>query len=185
VTGPSGGELRRLDLTVTPDNPGNSRAVFLYVTGPSTNTLASIVHAAGLFEAATYAPAYLVNGASVSEQRVIDLSAYKLSSRPTERRIDLDHKRRRASGKMSTTLHSDGVRSRVWGFETEIDDRTEGEALQAELEEPGTIHVVHNPLIHAVTGVAAEVECSSVRRLDGPMEDDVRLAMEFAEVRAL
>jgi hypothetical protein len=181
-TGPNGGALALIFAT----NSGTvsvARHLYCYPRGTESGTLSAIPHYAALFEAATYPPAYLVNGSTVTEKRVIDLSAYKLSARPTERRVPLTHLRRRASGKMSSAIHSDATVRREWSFTTEIEDRDTGEALQAELETAGPALYVHNPLIYAVTGVGVECAAENVRRLDGPLEDHVRLAWDLIETR--
>lgn len=184
-TGESGGDLYLLTVTATPNDLGDSRQVFVYPTGVDTNTNAAIIHWAGLFEASTFSPAYLVNGSTVEERRVVDLDAHKVRVRPRQRSEPLTHRRPRASGKMSTVLHSDAVRARTWSLETEIEDRATGEALQADLDAPGTVHVVHNPIIHPVTGVSVECEAENVQRLDGPLEDNVRVGFDLREVRPL
>lgn len=182
-TTPNGGtEARLIWVTATADNPGNSRGVWCYPVDTPASSLSAILHWAGHFEASTYAPAFLVNGATVTEQRVIDLGDHKVSVRPSARYVDLDHKRRRASGKLSSTLHGDAVRRREWTFGTEIEGRTTGEELQRELDAPGTVHLVHNPLISSVTGVGAGVDATNVRRMDGPQEDHVRVTFDAVEV---
>lgn len=182
TTAPNGGELRLLSVTGTPNNPNNNRRIIIEPedkTGPST----IIPHYAGLFEASTYPPALLVTGDTTPQQRVIDLSDYPIRTSPGANRVQLVDRQPRANGQRTASLAGDASHARVWDFELDLNaDATGTEALRDELDAPGTVIVVHNPLIETTDFVGVECEAEVGEMPRGPRETHARLRFRLREV---